>query len=86
VINGDAGDGNKVFEVWPENWRTLELFVACRQQWNIGAMGGYLGLRSEGVESKMRLKRIPLKDQWAIAEDLDAMAGEAMKVLNRKDD
>jgi hypothetical protein len=29
----------EVFEVWPENWRALELFVMLETQWNVGFSG-----------------------------------------------
>lgn len=82
----DGENDSDLFEVWPENWRTLEIFLSCRYQWNMGAMGGFMGLRAEGVESVMRMNRVPLKDQWPIFTDLMAMAGEALPVLNKKND
>ena len=33
----------KVFEVWPENWPALELFMQCQTQWRTGP-AGLLGL------------------------------------------
>jgi hypothetical protein len=33
----------KVFEVWPENWPALELFMRCQTQWRTGPKG-LLGL------------------------------------------
>lgn len=32
------------FEVWPENWTALELFLALQTQWRIGGMGTFVGL------------------------------------------
>lgn len=86
MLDGGDGDDGNIFEVWPENWPALELFVACRRQWSYGAMGGVLGLRAEGVEVVMRMKRVPLKEQWPLFEDLQAMADEALTVLNKKHD
>lgn len=33
----------KVFQVWPENWQALELFIGCETQWRTGP-AGLLGL------------------------------------------
>jgi hypothetical protein len=82
---GDESD-SRSFQVWPENWRTLELFIACRRQWSYGAMGGVRGLSASGVESVMRMNRVPIKEQWTIFTDLMAMADEALPVMNQKND
>jgi hypothetical protein len=83
----DEGKADEAdFMVWPDNWRTLELFIACRRQWSYGAMGGAHGLRAEGVESVLRMNRVPIKDQWTIFTDLMAMADEALPVMNQKND
>jgi len=73
------------FDLWPGNERALELFLACRRQWQVGPLGGVLGLRAEGVESVLRMKRTPAAERSELFEDLQRMAEAALPLLNRKD-
>ena len=43
-----------VFEVLPENWPTIELFLAVCTQWRFGGMGGLLGLDYPAVDVAVR--------------------------------
>ena len=78
--NDDDNEG--AFVIWPENVRPIELFLACRTQWRVGAMGGVLGLDYQGVAAVMRIKRV--KDQEAMLTDLQAMESAALEILNEK--
>lgn len=77
-VLGDESEGDG-FEVWPENWRALELFTACHTQWRLGPMGGVLGLDYQGVAAVFRMKRV--KDQDAMLADLQVMEAAALKVF-----
>jgi len=72
----------EAFEVWPENWRALELFLACRTQWRVGAMGAVLGLDYQGVAAVFRMKKV--RDQEAMLADLQVMESAALKVFTRQ--
>ncbi len=46
---GDSGaDAPAFFEVWEENWETLEVFQALDTQWRI--TGGLAGSRVQGID------------------------------------
>jgi hypothetical protein len=78
---GDEHD-EEAFEIWPENARPLDLFLACRTQWRFGPAGGVLGLDYQGVAAVFRMKRV--KDQEAMLADLQVMEAAAIEVLNAK--
>lgn len=73
-----AGD----FEVWPENQRPVELFLACGTQWRIGERGVVLGLDYQGVAALFRMKRV--RDQEAMLADLQTMELAALEVMNER--
>ena len=78
----DEAHEDEAFEVWPENWRAFELFLACRTQWRFGPQGGVLGLDYAGVAALFRMKRV--KDQDTMLADLQVMEAAALEVLNEK--
>lgn len=43
------------FAVWPENWQTLQLFMAVRRCWRMRPMGGVMGFDWTQVQSKMQI-------------------------------
>ena len=76
-------EGN--FQVWPENWETLLVFLAVETQWreSEGMAGGrLLGINYPALESAMRLMRI--KDKSEMFERVRMMEREAIKYLNSK--
>jgi hypothetical protein len=70
--------------VRPDNAAALELFLALRTQWRVGAMGGVLGLDYPAVLAVFRMRR--MKDMAAMLADLQVMEAAALPVLNRKAD
>lgn len=46
-------------EVWPDNWPALRLFLQVQTQWRWAPSGRPVGLAYQGVESAMRLRRLP---------------------------
>lgn len=76
------------FEVWPENWDSVILFLRLHTQWRIAAgMGGlvYLGLDYSAIEPAMRLCAIPRAGRENKFDDLQTMERAALQVLNKKD-
>jgi hypothetical protein len=54
-----------VFEVWPENWPPLELFMLCQTQWRTGP-AGLLGLDYGAV--------LAMASLWGMDRVREAMA------------
>lgn len=48
------------FEVEPENWVAVCLFLRVQTQWTVGAMGHRVGLNYPGVEACARLSGVDL--------------------------
>lgn len=60
---GDA-DLPEEFEVYPENWDTVMLFLRLQTQWILGGMDGRpVGLNYVAVESVMRMCRVKNREQ-----------------------
>lgn len=72
------------FEVWPENWDALELFLRLQTQWKTGAMGGIFGLDYAGLEAVMRMLGIEQKEE--MFAKIQVMEFAALPVLNKKKD
>lgn len=43
------------FEVFPENWDAVQVFLACQTQWIVGGMGSIIGLNYQSVNMAMDL-------------------------------
>lgn len=71
----------KDFEVWPENWPAVEMFLRCQTQWRT-TMAGVSGLDYTAVKWLFRLYEV--KDQPAVLEDLQVMEAAAIKILNKR--
>lgn len=80
----DEGDGDAVFWLWPENKTSWEFFRFVDRQWRYGAMGGIFGLDLATAVALMPAFNI--RDQRAMLEDLKAMEGAALPLLNAKAD
>ena len=76
-----------VFYIWPDNVRTLQVFLRCARSWVVlMAPGGafYLGIRPESMESVMRISGLPRAQRDAMLDDLQVMEVAALDVLNAK--
>jgi hypothetical protein len=73
-------DAPEHFEVWPDNWPAVEMFLRCQTQWRT-TMSGVCGLDYSAVEWLFRLYEV--KDQAAVFEDLQVMEAAAVKILNK---
>lgn len=51
----------QVFIVQHENWNAWRAFDACRTQWRLPPMGGFLGLDYTALELVMRARSIPIQ-------------------------
>jgi hypothetical protein len=77
-------DADEDFAVWPENVRTLQLFLACSTQWRYGATGGVIGLDYSGVEALLRLRGV--RHRRRVFTDLQVMEMAALPLLNEQKD
>jgi hypothetical protein len=60
IASAMAAASDPDFEVEPENWPALVLFMRCQTQWNVGGMGHRIGLNYAGVEVVARIGEQPL--------------------------
>lgn len=80
VIEGDMPDDS--IPVWPENMRTVDVFVAMSTQWNVAGMGGMVGLRYEALPAVMRLVGVPPAERADVFAGLRVMERAALGALN----
>jgi len=99
---GEADEkADPLFEVWPENWPALELFLDCSTQWRCVAMpegtAGMVsaiwsrivrtGLDYTAVRSALMMRRVPVKWQGELLDDLQAMEYAALDEMRiRRED
>ena len=70
------------YEVWPENWEAVQMFLRCQTQWRTAGMGGVLGLDYVAVSWLLRLYRV--RDQRAVLEDLQTMEAAVLEAMAEK--
>jgi hypothetical protein len=68
------------FEVHPDNWATVEMFLRLQTQWR-STMSGVIGLDYAAAQWLFRLYGV--EDQRALLEDLQTMEVAAMQVINK---
>jgi hypothetical protein len=68
------------FEVHPDNWATVEMFLRLETQWR-STMSGVIGLDYSAAQWLFRLYEV--QDQRALLEDLQTMEVAAMQVINK---
>lgn len=69
------------FEVHPENWPAVEMFLRLQTQWRT-SMSGVVGLDYSAVQWLFRLYGV--EDQRALLEDLQIMEVAAMQSINKQ--
>lgn len=75
-------DESEHFEVWEENWQSVEIFLKMQTQWNV-TMGGYVGLKYEVLQWVSQLYDV--EDKRHLLEDIQVMEAAALSELNKKD-
>ena len=78
-----AGDDGDCFEVFEENWPTVEVFLQLQTQWQINN-GAWVGLYYSSIDFILRLRKS--EDQLEIFEGLRVMEAAALGLLNKKGD
>lgn len=69
-------------EIWPDNWRAVELFAAVRTQWRVGA-GGPHGLDYNVVDRRIDRMGLSDEERAELEESIQVMEFAALEVLNK---
>lgn len=70
------------FEVWEDNFETLNIFLRLQSQWVV-SMSGVVGLNYQSVRYLFKIYEIENEKQTF--EDLQLMEFAALPILNKKD-
>ena len=70
------------FEVWPDNWEIVEMFLRVQTQWNM-SFGGITGLNYASVLAIMDMYKYD--DPVTVFEDLQVLEVTALRLLNKED-
>lgn len=68
-------------EIWPQNWKTVQLFILMATQWRIG-MSGATGLDYAALPMLATVHDIRLTQKRM--NGLRVMESEALRVMNEK--
>ena len=71
----------KDFEVWDDNWATVQMFLRIQTQWRV-SMGGPVGLDYASLNWLCTL--YPVEDQQLLFEGLQVMEITALNCFNKK--
>lgn len=71
----------ELFPVEHENWNAVMAFQGLFSQWNVSGTGHVIGLNYPGVESMMRLNRVPTALRAELFADLQIMERAALQVF-----
>ncbi len=78
-----AAAGDKLVEVWPENWQTVGLFISVATQWRIG-MGGPTGL-DYNVLFRILDNMGCSRDEWdQLFDDIRVMESAALESMRQQ--
>ena len=70
-------------EIWPDNARAVEVFVAMSTQWRIGAVGA-VGLDYNVFPLVMRMLGIPASERPDLFESLRVMEETALTTMRNR--
>lgn len=73
----------EIFEVWPDNWGAVTLFVDLMSQWRMG-MSGPIGLDYTAIPIVMDLRGISTEDRSALFSEIRVMEAGALEAMRRK--
>jgi hypothetical protein len=81
-ITGGEQEEAKRFEVWPENWDTVQFFMRLGTQWRYNTAGHATGLNYPSVESMLRILKI--KNKVEMMAGLQIMERAVLETLSRE--
>ena len=74
------------FEVWEENWETVQIFLRAQTQWNV-SMDGLVGLKYEVLLGSGGLFDLyNVEDRTDVLERLQVMEATALTELRKRSD
>lgn len=77
-----------VFEVWPENWRAVQLFCRLETQWHYAPLGlaGAMrtGLRYGALETLLRMASKDVEEQEKLFDQVQVMEHAALDAWHEK--
>jgi len=76
-----ADDRSDNFEVLPENWPAVQMFLRCQTQWRTG-MAGPIGLDYGAVQWLFRLYEV--EDHRSVLEDLQTMEAAVLLTMSKR--
>lgn len=71
-------------EVWPDNVRTVEVFLALSTQWRIGPGGEMYGLDYAALPAVLELCDVPPDERRDVFEGVRVMEREAIDVVMKR--
>ena len=71
------------FEVLPENWEAVKVFLSASSQWFIG-FAGPTGLNYQSIDFLFKIYSI--KNRKAIFEDIQIIEGAALKEMRDREE
>ena len=74
-------DRDDTFEVLPENWEAVQMFMRCQTQWRVG-MAGPIGLDYGAVNWLLRLYEVD--DPRSVLEDLQTMEAAVLMTMSKR--
>jgi Phage related hypothetical protein (DUF1799). len=75
-------EGQDDYEVTPEAWPAVSMFLKVQTQWRVG-MGGVIGLDYGAVRWLFELEQV--SDQRQLLEDLQLIEGKVVEILSQRD-
>mgnify|MGYP000868665744 FL=1 len=69
--------------MWPENWQALHVFRRMLTQWQVGGMGGYVGLRYEALPVVMRVCDVKRSEWPEVVDCVQIMERKALQLMNK---
>lgn len=88
IARADAMRADRPFQVWPENWKAVQLFLALSTQWRLVSLSTMAsarilqtGLDYSAVEPVMRLMRVKPRRRAALFEQLQVMEQAVLDVV-----
>jgi hypothetical protein len=68
--------------IWPDNWLPMQVFRRMLTQWNVGGLGGVVGLRYEALPVVLQACAVPRRDWGEVVDCLQVMERRALAMLN----
>ena len=82
IVNDEALTRSSDFEVWEDNWQSVEMFLRLQTQWRVG-MNGLIGLDYGAAEWLFRICGV--EDQRSLLEDLQVMEAAVLAAAAKRE-